>query len=51
MEDFAQVAQAYETPEVVDYGDLRDLTAQHHSGDFTDQDFPAHTPKGALTFS
>jgi hypothetical protein len=51
MENIARGAVGYESPEVVDYGDLKELTAQHQSGDFTDQDFPTHTPKSALTFS
>ena len=51
MDNIAHEAVGYEAPEVEDYGDLKELTAQHQSGDFTDQDFPAHTPRGALTFS
>jgi hypothetical protein len=42
---------AYEAPVVVDYGDLRDLTAGSSTGDFTDQAFPAGTPFKTLTFS
>lgn len=41
----------YETPEIVDYGRLTDITAAQQDGDFTDRDFPAGTPKGDLTFS
>ena len=41
----------YETPEVVDYGTLTELTAGQQDGDFTDRDFPANTPKRDLTFS
>ena len=41
----------YETPAIVDYGSLAELTAGGMSGDFTDRDFPAHTPKSDLTFS
>ena len=51
MEDTTQDAAPYEAPVIVDYGDLVELTAMHHDGNFTDQDFPAGTPKGALTFS
>jgi hypothetical protein len=41
----------YEAPKVVDYGDLVELTAGGNTGQFTDADFPAHTPKDDLTFS
>jgi hypothetical protein len=41
----------YETPAVVDYGTLLELTAAQSDGDFTDRDFPVHTPKQDLTFS
>ena len=51
MEEATQDVTAYEAPAVLDYGDLVALTAMHSDGNFTDQDFPAHTPKGALTFS
>ena len=51
MEEPTHEATGYEAPAVVDYGDLVELTAMHHDGNFTDQDFPAGTPKGALTFS
>jgi hypothetical protein len=51
MEEPTQDVAAYEAPAVVDYGDLVALTAMHSDGNYTDQDFPAHTPKGALTFS
>jgi hypothetical protein len=42
---------AYEAPTVKDYGTLVQLTAGQTDGDFTDADFPAHTPKKDLTFS
>jgi hypothetical protein len=42
---------AYEPPTIVDFGDLVELTTQHTNGNFTDQAFPAGTPKGSLTFS
>lgn len=45
-----QVAE-YETPSVVDYGDLRELTAGGTTGDYTDADFPVNTKRGDLTFS
>ena len=41
----------YETPQVVDYGELAELTAGQADGDFTDADFPANTSKRDLTFS
>jgi hypothetical protein len=41
----------YETPEVVDYGELTELTAGQSDGDYTDADFPVNTPKRDLTFS
>jgi hypothetical protein len=41
----------YETPTVVDYGTLVQLTAGQQDGDFTDRDFPTNTPKKDLTFS
>ena len=42
---------SYETPKVVDYGALVDLTAGQSNGDFTDRAFPTNTPKKDLTFS
>ena len=41
----------YQTPEVLDYGSLTQLTAGQRDGNFTDRAFPAHTPKQDLTFS
>jgi hypothetical protein len=41
----------YEAPTVVDYGTLVELTAAQADGNFTDRDFPQHTPKEDLTFS
>jgi hypothetical protein len=41
----------YEAPKVIDYGTLVELTAAQSDGDFTDRDFPVHTPKNDLTFS
>lgn len=46
-----QPGDGYEAPRIVDYGDLLELTRQTSSGNFTDQSFPTHTPKSALTFS
>lgn len=42
---------AYEAPEVVTLGSFEDLTQGTSSGAFTDAFFPAHTPRGDLTFS
>jgi hypothetical protein len=41
----------YTKPEVIDYGDLRDLTAGTQGGNYTDAAFPSGTPRGDLTFS
>jgi hypothetical protein len=41
----------YEAPQVVDYGDLIELTAGGSDGCYTDADFPVTTKKSALTFS
>ena len=41
----------YESPAVVDYGDLVELTAAGSDGDQLDADFPVNTKRGALTFS
>jgi hypothetical protein len=41
----------YEAPEVVDYGTIVELTAGQVQGQETDKAFPAHTPRGDLTFS
>jgi hypothetical protein len=41
----------YESPEVVDYGTLIELTAGQADGNFTDRAFPENTPTRDLTFS
>jgi hypothetical protein len=41
----------YEPPQVTDYGALTEITAASATGGFTDRSFPAHTPKGDITFS
>jgi hypothetical protein len=41
----------YETPQVIDYGTLEQLTAGQSDGNFTDRSFPVNTPKRDLTFS
>jgi hypothetical protein len=42
---------AYETPKIVDLGDLVELTAAFEDGNFTDADFPTNTPKDLITFT
>jgi hypothetical protein len=42
---------SYERPEIVDYGDLVELTAEGEDGDCLDASFPAGTKKSLLTFS
>jgi hypothetical protein len=41
----------YQPPTIADYGTLVGLTAATQNGDYTDKDFPVHTPKKDLTFS
>jgi hypothetical protein len=41
----------YEAPQVVDFGDLVEMTAGQSDGDLTDSSFPVNTPKRDLTFS
>ena len=41
----------YESPKVIDLGDLVAITAAQTDGRFLDKDFPAGTPKDELTFS
>jgi hypothetical protein len=41
----------YQRPEIVDYGDLVELTAAGTDGDCLDADFAAGTKKSSLTFS
>lgn len=50
MEHELQVAE-YETPTVVDYGDLVEITAAGADGDCLDADFSAGTALKKLTFS
>ena len=42
---------SYETPSIVDYGHLVELTAGNDDGDFTDANFPINTPRDDITFS
>jgi hypothetical protein len=44
-------ATTYEKPEVIDYGDLKELTERQVVGIKTDKTFPAGTPLFDLTFS
>jgi hypothetical protein len=41
----------YIKPEVVDYGDLAELTAGTQDGDFLDATYPIGTARGQLGFS
>jgi hypothetical protein len=41
----------YQGPEILDLGELQDLTAGQQDGEQLDRDFPAGTPKSDLTFS
>jgi hypothetical protein len=41
----------YQAPEIVDYGDLTELTAALSTGAHTDASFPSNTPFSQLTFS
>jgi hypothetical protein len=43
--------QEYESPQVVDFGDLTQLTAAGTGGDCLDFDFAAGTRRSSLTFS
>jgi hypothetical protein len=45
------IADQYEHPEIVDYGDLRELTAATGTGAALDAAFPAGTKFHLLTFS
>lgn len=51
MENIETKAAEYESPRVVDYGDLTQLTAGDSDGEQTDAAFPVNTPKRLLTFS
>ena len=46
-----QPAAAYTAPTLVIIGSVEALTQGNKSGSFTDQVFPVHTPKAAITFS
>jgi len=42
---------AYVRPRLVVYGKLEEITQASNDGNYTDESFPAHTPRGSLTFS
>jgi hypothetical protein len=44
-------AMEYIKPEVVDYGDLAELTAGTQSGEYLDATYPIGTARGQLGFS
>jgi len=49
--EIALEAKEYGTPQIVDYGDLVELTAAASDGAFTDAAFPPGTPRGDITFT
>jgi hypothetical protein len=51
MDKLETKAPEYESPRVVDYGDLMQLTAGDRDGESLDSAFPINTPKRNLTFS
>jgi len=51
VESPAQETPEYESPKVVDYGDLIELTAGASDGCFLDADYPQGTFKNQLGFS
>jgi hypothetical protein len=51
MDKIEMKGTEYESPRVVDYGDLTELTAGDSDGENTDAAFPVNTPKRLLTFS
>jgi hypothetical protein len=42
---------SFEVPKVVDYGDLKEITAGQSAGSRLDATFPVGTPVSGLTFS
>ena len=42
---------SYEAPTATTVGSVREVTQATHVGDFTDKDFPAHTPQNLITLS
>ena len=51
MAEAIETAQEYEKPTIVDYGDLRELTAGLGGGNHLAVDLPPHTAALQLTFS
>jgi hypothetical protein len=51
MTEAFETAQEYEKPTIVDYGDLKELTAGLGVGNHLVGDFPRHTAASQLTFS
>lgn len=49
--EIALDAKEYGAPQIVDYGDLVELTAAASDGAFTDAAFPPGTPRGDITFT
>jgi hypothetical protein len=49
--EIALESKEYGAPQIVDYGDLVQLTAAAENGNFTDMAFPPGTPRGDITFS
>lgn len=45
------MSQDYEAPRLTVIGSVSEVTAMNQDGDFTDDAFPANTPRGDLTFS
>lgn len=41
----------YVAPALTMVGSLELVTLGNHTGNYTDKAFPAHTPKGKITFS
>jgi hypothetical protein len=51
MAERPNTQSTYEPPVVTDYGDLTEITAGTHNGEFLDRTFPVNTPKSQLLFS
>jgi hypothetical protein len=51
VEHVEEEALEYEAPQIVDYGDLIELTAGSSDGCYLDADYPVLTKKSALGFS
>jgi hypothetical protein len=51
VETHELVNEQYESPQIVDFGDLAELTAAGTGGDCLDADFTAGTKRSSLTFS